>query len=71
MCAGTQSTQEQKKLNTRERKGQDATKITSASRRFMHPTSLLSDADFDDSADMDGEKHSQSEHHRGFHRGDR
>ena len=34
----------------------------------MHPTSLVSDADFDDSADVDGEKHSQSKHHRGFHR---
>ena len=37
----------------------------------MHPTSLASNADFDDSADMDGEKHSQSNHHQGFHRGNR
>ena len=37
----------------------------------MHPISLVSDADFDDSTDVDGEKHSQSRHHRGFHRRDR
>ena len=30
MFAGTQQTKEHKELNTRERKGQDATKITSA-----------------------------------------
>ena len=41
------------------------------SRRVMHPISLVSDAEFDDTADVDGEKHSQSKHHRGFHRGDR
>ena len=29
----------------------------------MHPISLVSDADFDDSTDVDGEKHSQSKHH--------
>ena len=29
MCVGTQQTKEEKKVNTRERKGQDATKITS------------------------------------------
>ena len=38
--------------------------------RMMHPISLVSDADFKDSADVDGEKHSQSKHHRRFHRGD-
>ena len=32
----------------------------------MHPISLVSDADFDDSTDVDGEKHSQSKHHRDF-----
>ena len=31
----------------------------------MHPISLVNDADFDDSADVDGEIHSQSKHHRG------
>ena len=31
MFAGTQHTKEQKELNTRERKGQDAAKVTSAS----------------------------------------
>ena len=35
----------------------------------MHQMSLVSNADFDDSTDMDGEKHSQSNHHQGFHRG--
>ena len=32
----------------------------------MHPISLVSDADFDDSTDMGGEKHFQSTHCRGF-----
>ena len=37
----------------------------------MHPISLVSDADSHDNTDVDGEKQSQSNHHRGFHRGDR
>ena len=37
-------------------------------RRFMHPISLVSDADSDDNADVDGEKHSQPKHHRGSQR---
>ena len=45
MFVATQQQKEQKELNTRERKGQDAAKTTS-------------DADFDDSADVDGYKHS-------------
>ena len=40
-------------------------------RRFLHPISLVSDADSDENADMDDEKHSQPKHHRGFHSGDR
>ena len=32
----------------------------------MHPISLVNDAYFDDSADVNDEKHSQSKHHRGF-----
>ena len=53
LFVGTQQTNEQTELNTRERKGQDATKITSAFRRVMHPISLVSDADFDDGADVE------------------
>ena len=60
MFVETQQTREQKELNTRERKGQDATKNNVCSRRFMHPISLVSDANLDDSADVDGEQHSQS-----------
>ena len=42
--------------------------LPKASANAAHPIYLVSDADSDDSADKDGEKHSQSEHHRGFHR---
>ena len=56
MFVETQQTKEQNELNTRECKGQDATKNNVCSRRVMHPISLVSDADFDDSADVDGEK---------------
>ena len=56
MFVGTQQQKEQKEMNTREHKGQDASKIMSCSRRVMHPMSLVSCAD--DSADVDGEKHS-------------
>ena len=70
MFVVTQQTKELKELNTRERDGQDATKIT-CSRRVMHPITLVSDADFDDSADLDGDKDSQSKHHLGFHKVDR
>ena len=68
MFVGTQQPREQKNLNTRERKGQDATKKTSESRIQCL---WLVMADFDDSADVDGEKHSQPKHHRAFHQGDR
>ena len=61
MFVGTQ--QNQKKLNTRKRKGQDATKITSVPAELLHPISLVSGAGFDDNTYMDGEKH--------FNRGDR
>ena len=71
MFVGTQQTREQKEMNTRKRKSKDATKNNVCSRRVMHPISLVNDADFDDNADVAGEKHSQSKHHRGFHRGDR
>ena len=71
MFVGTQQQKKQKKPNTRNRKVQDATKNNVCSGRVMHPISLVSDADFDDSTDVDGEKHSQSKHHRGFHKGDR
>ena len=68
--SGTQQTREQKELNARKREGQDATKITSAPAESciqflwaMMPILMTG-------ADVDGEKHSQSKHHRGFHRGD-
>ena len=35
----------------------------------MHPISLVSDAEFDDSTDVDGEKHAQSKHHEDFTEG--
>ena len=81
MFVGLQHTKEQKELNTREREGQNTTKITSASagccennvcfHRFMHPISLVSDAASDGSTDVNRERHSQSKHHPGLHRGDR
>ena len=70
MIAGTQQTKEQKELKTRERKGQDDTKITSAFAdqciQFLWsmmpiPMSTLTWKD----------KHSQAKHRRGVHRGDR
>ena len=71
MFAVTQHTKEQKELNTRERKGQDATKITYAFEDSCIQFSLVRDADSDDNTDVDGEKNSQPKHHRGVHRGDR
>ena len=56
VCGRLSSKKSMKKLNTGERKGQDATKITSAPVEVMDPMSLVRNADFDDSTDMDGEK---------------
>ena len=56
MFAGIDQTTGQQEIKTREREGQDATKITFA-HSFKHPISLVSDADSDDNADTDGEKH--------------
>ena len=55
MFLGLRQTREQKELNTRECEGQDVTKINVCLRKFMHPLSSVSDADSDDSADLDGE----------------
>ena len=44
MFAGTQHIKEQKELNTRERRGQDTTKTTSALRRVMYPISSVFDS---------------------------
>ena len=63
MFVGNQQQKKQNKFIVRKRKGQDATKITSGPARVMHPISLVSDADFDDSTDVEGEKHPQSKHH--------
>ena len=54
---GSQQTKEQKELLTREREGQGATKITSARAESCIQFLFVSDADFDDSADVDGEEH--------------
>ena len=68
MFVGAQQPREQKELSTRERKGQDTTKITSnPAESCIQLISLVSDADFDEGAHVDGEKHSQSKHRRGFH----
>ena len=56
MFVVTQQTREQKELNAREREGQDASKITSAPARVMHPIALVSYADFHVSADLDGSR---------------
>ena len=71
MFAGTRYIKEQKELNTHELESQDAAKNNVCLRRFLHPISLVSDADSDDDADVDREKHSQPIHRRGVHRGDR
>ena len=56
MSVGGQQQKKQNKLNTRERQGQDATKKKVCSRTVMHAMPLVSNADFDDSTDWDGEK---------------
>ena len=71
MFVGTQQQKKRNKLNTRKLKGQDATTITSAPAEFMPPISLVSDADFDDSAHVDGEKIPNRNTIEDFHRGDR
>ena len=67
MCVGTQQKKEQKEMNTREREGQCATKITSAPAEscIQFPWSDDVDSD-DDTTHADGDKHVQSKHHRGF-----
>ena len=71
MFAGTQHTKEQKELNTRERKGQDITKRTSAPAEscIQFPWSMMSIPMTH--TNVNGEKHSQLKHHRGIHGRDR
>ena len=66
---GTQQTREEEELSTREHKGQDATKTTStlAESCIQFLWSVISMT----AQTWDGEKHSKSKQHRGFHRGDR
>ena len=68
MFVGTQQTKEQKALNTRERKGQDSSKITSdpAESGIQFSWSVMPIWMMTCMV-----KKNQSKHHRGFHRRDR
>ena len=71
MFVGTQQTNKQNDLNTRERKGQDASKITLApAESCIHFPWLVMPISMTMLTWM-VKKHSHSKHHRGFHRGDR
>ena len=71
MFAGTQHTTKEKELNTRERKEQDATKITSAFAgsciQFLWSVMPI----LMTTLTWMVRKNSQPKHHRGVHRGDR
>ena len=68
MFAVTQHSKEQKGLNTRERKDQDATKIMSAfaDSCIQFLWSVMTGSD--DHTDVDGDQNSQPKHHRGVQR---